>query len=87
MRWAVTIVSVLVALYVLLNILFEGLGFAPALAEVITDAMIPEGIFWFTVNIVTDLSCLVIPAAIVLPLELRAAKKASVIALFGICSM
>ncbi|KAK7998525.1 hypothetical protein PG991_015004 [Apiospora marii] len=86
-RWAVTIVSVLVALYVLLNILFEGLGFAPPLAEVITNATIPEAIFWYTINILTDLSCLVIPAAIVLPLELRVAKKASVIALFGICSI
>ncbi|KAK8077967.1 hypothetical protein PG996_004137 [Apiospora saccharicola] len=86
-RWAVTIISVLVVLYIVLNIIFEGLGFAVSLAEVITTAVIPEGIFWYTMNIITDLCCLVIPAAIVLPLELRTGKKLSVIALFGICSI
>ena len=74
-------------LYIVLNIIFEGLGFAVSLADVITTAVIPEGIFWYTMNIITDLCCLVIPAAIVLPLELRTGKKLSVIALFGICSM
>ncbi|KAK7948782.1 uncharacterized protein PG986_009668 [Apiospora aurea] len=58
--------------------------FSPQLANAIEDATYVEGIFWYCSNIVTDLCCLLIPAAIVLPLELGLGKKLSVIALFGL---
>ncbi|KAK8093976.1 hypothetical protein PG997_000661 [Apiospora hydei] len=67
----------------MLNIIFEALEFSPHLADAIEDATYVEGIFWYSSNIVTDFCCLLIPAAIVLPLELGLGKKLSVIALFG----
>ncbi|KAK8107265.1 uncharacterized protein PG998_009278 [Apiospora kogelbergensis] len=68
----------------MLNVIYESLGFSPELAGTIGRGHFPEGIVWSACNISTDVCCLLIPAAIVLPLELRPAKKLSVIALFAL---
>ncbi|KAK8086472.1 hypothetical protein PG994_001446 [Apiospora phragmitis] len=87
-RWAVILVSTFVVLYIFLNIIYEALAFVPELAETIANGNRgPEGRFWYAANIATNLCCLLIPAAIVLPLELRAEKKVSIIALFGLCGI
>ena len=71
----------------MLNIIYEALSFFPELSEAIEKGNLAESMIWYASNSTTDICCLLIPAAIVLPLELRPAKKFAVIVLFALSSM
>ncbi|KAK7979980.1 Myosin-1 [Apiospora arundinis] len=66
------------------NVIYEALAFSPKLALTIGKGHWYEGMFWYAGNVATDICCLLIPAAIVLPLELRRAKKIAIVALFAL---
>ncbi|KAK6825837.1 hypothetical protein PG987_013331 [Apiospora arundinis] len=66
------------------NVIYEALAFSPKLALTIGKGHWYEGMFWYAGNVATDICCLFIPAVIVLPLELRRAKKVAIVALFAL---